>query len=71
MGHSVIEAASLSEARGLTDLPGLTLILSDHAAGRRHWDALLDPACRLLLMTALPPGDPRGSCPLPGADQTF
>ena len=59
MGHSVIEAASLVEAQGLTDLPGLTLILSDMQLGDGLGHALartgLPP---LLLMTALPPGDP-------------
>lgn len=57
LGHAVIEAASLAEARALTDLPGLTLILSDIQLG----DGLgLDLAADLptVLMTSLPPGDP-------------
>lgn len=57
LGHAVIEAASLSEARALTDLSGLTMILSDIQLG----DGLgLDLADTLptVLMTSLPPGDP-------------
>nr|WP_245739429.1 PAS-domain containing protein [Paracoccus homiensis] len=57
LGHAVIEAASLAEARALTDLPGLTLVLSDIQLG----DGLgLDLAADLptVLMTSLPPGDP-------------
>ena len=59
LGHAVIEAAGLAEARAMTDLPGLTLILSDIQLG----DGLgldLDPGAPLprLLMTSLPPGDP-------------
>lgn len=66
-GHSVIEAASLGEARGLTDLPGLTLILSDLQLGDGTGDALLDLGLPAVLMTALPPGDPRRAglnCPV-------
>lgn len=57
LGHAVIEAASLAEARAMTDLPGLGLILSDIQLG----DGLgLDLAgdLPLVLMTSLPPGDP-------------
>lgn len=57
LGHAVIEAASLTEARAMTDLPGLTMILSDIQLG----DGLgLDLAAALpaVLMTSLPPGDP-------------
>ncbi len=57
LGHAVIEAASLSEARALTDLPGLEVILSDIQLG----DGLgLDLAgtVPLVMMTSLPPGDP-------------
>ena len=73
MGHSVIEAASLAEAQGLTDLPGLTLILSDMQLGDGLGHALartgLPP---LLLMTALPPGDPlRAIAPCPVLTKPF
>lgn len=65
LGHAVIEAASLSEARALTDLPGLEVILSDIQLG----DGLgLDLAggVPLVLMTSLPPGDPlRAGAPGP------
>lgn len=60
-GHSVIEAGSLSEARGLTDLPGLTLILSDLQLGDGSGADLRGRGLPLVLMTALPPGDPRRS----------
>ncbi len=58
-GHSVIEAASLTEARGLTDLPGLTLILSDLQLGDGSGAALAEAGLPLVLMTALPPSDSR------------
>ncbi|MFN3277001.1 MAG: PAS-domain containing protein [Paracoccus hibiscisoli] len=61
LGHAVIEAASLSEARALTDLPDLGVILSDIQLG----DGLGVEMARvapggvpLILMTSLPPGDP-------------
>lgn len=57
LGHAVIEAASLSEARALTDLPGLGVILSDIQLG----DGLgldLSNGPPLVLMTSLPHGDP-------------
>lgn len=57
LGHAVIEAASLSEARALADLPGLTVILSDIQLG----DGLgldLDAPLPVILMTSLPPGAP-------------
>ncbi|MCV2446062.1 PAS-domain containing protein [Paracoccus sp. DMF] len=57
-GHSVIEAGSLSEAQGLTDLPGLTLILSDLQLGDGSGAALRGRGLPVVLMTALPPGDP-------------
>ncbi|QFQ86016.1 PAS domain-containing protein [Paracoccus kondratievae] len=66
-GHSVIEAGSLGEARGLTDLPGLTLILSDLQLGDGSGADLRGRGLPLVLMTALPPGDPRRSgldCPV-------
>ena len=66
-GHSVIEAASVAEARGLTDLPGLTLILSDLQLGDGSGTELLGLGLPGILMTALPPGDARRSgldCPV-------
>ncbi|MBA4490610.1 PAS-domain containing protein [Paracoccus sp. S1E-3] len=73
MGHSVIEAASLAEAQGLTDLPGLTLILSDMQLGDGVGHALARSGRPpLLLMTALPPGDPlRASAPCPVLTKPF
>lgn len=59
MGHSVIEAGTLSEAMALSDLPGLTLILSDIQLGDGLGTQLADlGGPPLILMTALPPGDP-------------
>ncbi|MFV0292010.1 MAG: PAS-domain containing protein [Paracoccus sp. (in: a-proteobacteria)] len=59
LGHSVIEAASLNEAQGLADLPGLTLILSDLQLGDGLGSDLATlSGPPLILMTALPPGDP-------------
>ncbi|WBU53387.1 PAS-domain containing protein [Paracoccus sp. SCSIO 75233] len=59
LGHSVIEAASLAEAQGLADLPGLTVILSDLQLGDGLGSELATPSGPpLILMTALPPGDP-------------
>jgi len=57
LGHAVLEAASLDEARSMTDLPGLTMILSDIQLG----DGLgLDLVAGLpvVLMTSLPATDP-------------
>lgn len=56
LGHAVIEAASLAEASALTDLPGLTLILSDIQLGDGLGLDLAAPV-PILLMTSLPPGD--------------
>ncbi|MDP5307337.1 PAS-domain containing protein [Paracoccus spongiarum] len=71
LGHAVIEAASLAEARALTDLPGLTLILSDIQLG----DGLGHDLAGLLptvLMTSLPPGDPlRARAPAPVLSKPF
>lgn len=56
LGHAVIEAESLAEARAMTDLPGLSLILSDIQLG----DGLgldLNTSLPTVLMTSLPPGD--------------
>ncbi|AUH35214.1 PAS-domain containing protein [Paracoccus tegillarcae] len=58
LGHAVIEAASLSEARSMTDLPGLTMILSDLQLGDGLGRDLAGTGPALVLMTALPPGDP-------------
>ncbi|MTH59279.1 PAS-domain containing protein [Paracoccus litorisediminis] len=58
-GHAVIEAAALSEARALTDLPGLALILSDLQLGDGSGDALADAGLPLILMTALPASAPQ------------
>lgn len=56
LGHAVIEAASLTEARSMIDLPGLTLILSDIQLGDGLGFDLTSPLPRLM-MTSLPPGD--------------
>lgn len=61
IGHAVIEAATLAEARALADLPGLEVILSDLQLGDGLGTDLADalPAgVALVLMTSLPPGDP-------------
>src|SRR5690606_5621929 len=66
-GHLVIEAGSLAEARGLTDLAGLTMILSDLQLGDGSGAELRGRGLPVVLMTALPPGDPRRSgldCPV-------
>lgn len=75
LGHAVIEAASLSEARALTDLPDLGVILSDIQLG----DGLGVEMARvapggvpLILMTSLPPGDPlRDRAPGPVLTKPF
>jgi signal transduction histidine kinase len=67
LGHSVIEAGSLAEALSLTDLPGLSLILSDLQLGDGSGAALIGRGLPAILMTALLPGDPRRSgldCPV-------
>ena len=56
LGHAVIEAESLAEARAMTDLPGLTLILSDVQLGDGRGQALAGAGLPMVLMTALPPG---------------
>ena len=61
MGHAVIEAASLAEARGLLDLPGLSAVLSDVQLGDGLGTALaaaLPPGVAALLMTSLPADHP-------------
>lgn len=64
-GHSVVEAATHAEAEDLAALPGLDLVLSDiNLAGRGSGIDLArrlkqrGHAARVVLMTALPPGDP-------------
>lgn len=62
MGHAVIEAGSLGEARGLLDLPGLGLVLSDIQLGDGFGTdllAALPAGLPALLMTALPASDPQ------------
>ncbi|KGJ05006.1 histidine kinase [Paracoccus halophilus] len=71
LGHAVIEAASLTEARGMTDLPGLTMILSDIQLGDGMGFDLAGPL-PLVLMTSLPPGDPlRARAPGPVLTKPF
>lgn len=71
LGHAVIEAASLTEARGMTDLPGLTMILSDIQLGDGMGFELAGPL-PLVLMTSLPPGDPlRARAPGPVLTKPF
>ncbi|MFB2594670.1 PAS-domain containing protein [Paracoccus sp. p4-l81] len=73
LGHSVIEAASVAEARQLADLPGLGMILSDITlpGGETGADLMRDLAARdhpvpRLLMTALPEAHPdRQAAPCP------
>ena len=56
LGHSVIEAGSLAEARGLVDLPGLSVILSDLQLGDGRGVELAGSNLSVVLMTALPSG---------------
>ncbi|MBB1492262.1 MULTISPECIES: PAS-domain containing protein [unclassified Paracoccus (in: a-proteobacteria)] len=58
MGQQVIEAGSLSEARSLADLPGLSVILSDLQLGDGSGADLGALGLPLILMTARPPDDP-------------
>ena len=73
LGHAVIEAASLSEARALTDLPGLGVILSDIQLGDGLGPDLAGPApVPLILMTSLPQGHPlRALAPGPVLTKPF
>lgn len=58
-GHSVIEAASASEARAMLDLPGIELILSDLQLGDGSGADLVGGSdLPGLVMTALPVDDP-------------
>ncbi|WP_149140042.1 PAS-domain containing protein [Gemmobacter caeruleus] len=78
LGHAVIEAASATEAAMLTGVPGIGLVLSDIQLGAESGVALVErliaeghPA-RLLLMSALPPGDPRrAGAPVPVLGKPF
>ncbi|MDB6181821.1 PAS-domain containing protein [Paracoccus fistulariae] len=73
LGHSVIEAGSLAEAKTLADLPGLSLILSDLQLGDGLGLDLADPAGPpLILMTALPADhDLRTAAPCPVLSKPF
>ena len=73
MGHSVIEAGSFAEAVQLVDLPDLTLILSDMQLGDGLGSDLAAPSGPpLILMTALPIGDPlRDAAPCPVLSKPF
>ncbi len=71
LGHAVLEAASLDEARSMTDLPGLTMILSDIQLG----DGLgldLVSGLPVVLMTSLPATDPlRAAASVPVLTKPF
>ncbi|MEH7829616.1 hybrid sensor histidine kinase/response regulator [Gemmobacter denitrificans] len=76
LGHAVVEAASLAEARQLVSLPGLGLVLSDiQLGGESGADLVRDllgqgPPC--LLMSALPAADPRrATAPVPVIGKPF
>lgn len=72
MGHAVIEAGSLAEASALTDLPGLTLILSDLQLGDGSGATLAAVGVPLMLMTALPADHPdRRDLPAPVLTKPF
>lgn len=58
MGHQVIEAGSLAEARSLCDLPGLSVVLSDLQLGDGSGADLDGIGPPLLLMTARRPTIP-------------
>ncbi|RMC34207.1 PAS-domain containing protein [Paracoccus alkanivorans] len=72
LGHAVIEAASLNEARAMTDLPGLTMILSDLQLGDGLGLELVTDRLPIVLMTSILPGDPlRGRAPGPVLTKPF
>lgn len=72
LGHAVIEAASLSEAMAMTDLPGLTMILSDIQLGDGLGLELATDRLPVVLMTSVPPGDPlRNDAPGPVLTKPF
>ncbi|RKF13097.1 response regulator [Roseovarius spongiae] len=61
-GHSVIEAASVAEARALlAELPEIAAILSDIVLEGEETglDLAAEAPCPVFLMTSLPPADPR------------
>ena len=78
LGHAVLEAASAEEARMLAEVPGIGLVLSDIQLGQGSGADLLrdliatgHPA-RLMMMSALPPGDPRrATAPAPVLGKPF
>ena len=78
LGHAVMEAATLPEALMLAEVPGIGLVLSDIQLGAGDGADLLraliaqgHPA-RLLLMSALPPTDPRRvGAPVPVLGKPF
>src|SRR5690606_19941260 len=58
LGHSVIEAGSLTEPRRTTDLPRLTMILSDIHLGDGLGRDLTGAGLPIVLMSSVPPDDP-------------
>jgi len=68
LGHAVLEACSLAEARGLLDIPGLGLIVSDIQLGDGLGIDLIGLAgMPVLLMTSLPLEHPlcvQAPCPV-------
>ncbi len=67
LGHAVIEADLLAEARALCDLPGLSLVLSDLQLGDGRGSDLAATGLPMLLMTALPADHPERTgqpCPV-------
>ena len=78
LGHAVMEAATVPEALMLAEVPGIGLVLSDIQLGAGNGADLLrglmaqgHPA-RMLLMSALPPNDPRrASAPVPVLGKPF
>ena len=78
LGHAVMEAGSADEARMLSEVPGIGLVLSDIQLGAGNGADLMqdliaaDHPARLLLMSALPPADPRRSgAPVPVLGKPF
>ena len=78
LGHAVMEAATVPEALMLAEVPGIGLVLSDIQLGAGNGAELLcllmaqgHPA-RMLLMSALPPHDPRrAQAPVPVLGKPF
>ncbi|SEM57780.1 PAS fold-containing protein [Gemmobacter aquatilis] len=79
LGHAVIEAATGEEALALAEVPGIGLVLSDIQLGGGMNGAALEAAlaardhpARRLLMSALPPADPRrATAPAPVLTKPF